>query len=693
MPQDLLLEIGVEELPAGFVAGALAALPELVATALAGLRLGHGAIRALGTPRRLAVIVEAVAEQQPDLDEEIQGPPARIAFDAEGKPTKAAESFAQKSGVALEALRRVSTPKGDYVAARRLEPGRPAIDLLPAALAAVCGKIPFKKSMRWGEGETPFGRPVRWLVALFGETTLPFEFAGITSGAVSAGHRFLGAREVAIAGARDYVAALRGEHVLVDGEERSRVMMERLRAAAQALGGTLIEDEFLVGENLSLVEEPQIVAGGFERRFLELPEHVILDVAKGHQRYFGVRAPDGSLMPAYLAVVNTARAPDKVRRGNDRVMRARLSDARFFWDEDAKHPLASRRPKLDGIVFQKRLGSVGDKVRRIERALPALARLVDESPATLEQALAGAALAKCDLVTLMVGELPELQGEMGLAYAAREGIAEPVRNVIFEHYLPRGASDGTAPSAAGALVAIADRLDSLVGCFAIGLVPSGSADPLALRRAALGVLRTVEARRWDLALSDAIRAVFASYEGVALDLDVEAVGERLGGFFRDRLRAWLAASQPGDVVDACLAAGADRPADVVQRVRALASIDPEVRAKAGEVFKRAMNIAKDAPAGAPSAPASLNGELHPSEAALWSAWEGLGRGLDAAGRDYAAALHAIEAFQPTLSRFFEDVLVMAEDPAVRDNRLRWMRALGERCSSLAHFNLLSRPTA
>jgi len=688
MSQDLLLEIGVEELPATFVASAVEALPGLLESRLRELRLSHGTIRALGTPRRLALIVTGVAPAQPDLDEEALGPPARVAFDADGKPTKAALSFAQKIGVAPDALFKKATDKGEYVAGRRVETGAPAANLLPAVLAEVCGKIPFRKSMRWSDGDTPFGRPVRWLIALLGDTELSVEFAGVRSGRVSYGHRFLAPGAIAIANAASYVASLRAAHVLVDPAERKQVMVERLMAAAKSIDGSLIEDEFLVEENSSLVEEPQVVVGNFEAKFLALPERVILDVAKGHQRYFGVRDKKGGLLPKYLAVVGTALKPENIQLGNDRVMRARLADAKFFYDEDLKIPLAKRGTELDGIMFHKRLGSVGDKVRRMVALVPLLGKKLGLSDAVIETARAGAELAKCDLVSLMVRELPELQGEMGAAYGLAQGLKPEVAAVISEHYQPRGADDPTAPDDAGALVALVDRLDTLVGCFAIGLLPTGAADPLALRRAAIGLLRTLLAKQWRLSLADAIQIAYAGFTGVKLDLDAQATTDKLGGFLRQRLRGII--TEPGDVVDACVAASADDPYDVQLRAAALGRIEESVRAKAGEVFKRAANIAKDAPPGELVPPASVQTEVHPSEQRVFHAYGTLKQALSGGttAADYERSLTAIATFAPVLAQFFEDIFVMVEDLPLRNNRLRLMRETHVACSRFANFNLL-----
>jgi glycyl-tRNA synthetase beta chain len=701
MASDVLLEIGVEELPASFVKDAVDALPSALKSTLDELRLSHGDVRAAGTPRRLSVWAFDVADRQPDLREEAIGPPARVAFDAQRRPTRAAEAFAAKAGVAVEALYVKATPKGEYVAAERAQTGADSVVLLPKALERICQSIPFKKSMRWSSGDVAFGRPVRWLVALFDGRELPVTFAGNRAGRTTYGHRFLSPGPLEIKVPADYVGALRDHHVLVDVPERTSVMLERLRAAADKLDGDLIVDSFLVAENASLVEEPYIVVGTFDPAFLALPERVILDVAKGHQRYFGVRSKAGALLPNYLAVVNTAERPENVRRGNDRVMRARLSDAKFFWDEDLRTPLSSRRAALDGIVFHKRLGTVGDKVRRLEALVGKLGAGLELDAASVSAALEGAALAKCDLVTLMVGELPELQGEMGRAYALAQGTRSEVADVVAEHYLPRGADDTCAASAAGALVAIADRLDTLTGSCAINVMPTGTADPLALRRAAIGLLRTLLERGWDLSVPVAVKAAHDGYSQPSpgqmprpLDLDGRTTAERLEGFLAQRLRGVLSSELPSDVVDACIAASAERPVDVTRRARALSAIDADVRAAAGEVMKRAANIAKEAPEGEPVPPDQVSAAVHASEQAVFDALSALRKTLSESQKsnDHAKSLGAIANFAPILGKFFEDVFVMVDDTKVRENRLRLMRQIHRTCSTIANFNLLAKST-
>ncbi len=685
--RDLLLEIGCEELPASFVEAAVNALPELARSRFEAQRIAFTGVRALGTPRRLTLLVDGLAVAQPDLAEDVMGPPVRAAF-KDGQPTKAAEAFADKLGVAVADLRRVDTPKGEYLTGTRRETGRPTAQLLPATLEAILRAIPFRKSMRWADLEFAFGRPIQWLVALFGSDVVPLDIAAVKSGNESVGHRFLSPGTVKIGAASGYVEAMRKAHVLVDPAERREALRAALAKAAQEAGGVLIEDDFLVGENLSLVEEPHVVVGGFAEEFLDLPERVILEVAKGHQRYFGVRAASGKLLPKYLAVVNTALDPALIRKGNDRVMRARLADARFFYQEDLKVPLEARREKLGGVVFQKRLGTVLEKADRVEKLAATIGKLASLPPAVLETAREGARLAKCDLVALMVGEFPELQGEMGSAYAIAQGIRPDVAEVVREHYRPKGASDDTATAPAAALVAIADRLDSLVGCFAIGLVPSGTADPFGLRRATLGILRTMLDRDLDLSLADLARAAFEGYQGKKLDLGESDLVEKIYEFAGERLRGLLSEKWPADVVRACLAVGHDRPLDVRARVIALAELDEQTRAKVGEVFKRATNIAQKAPPGDPG-PVPAN--PHASETALFAAYDRFAKRAEQAEKagDWVGLLREVATLAPVMHQYFVDVLVMSDDVAVRDTRLRLMRSISERCARVAKLELLA----
>jgi glycyl-tRNA synthetase beta chain len=631
MSATLLLEIGVEELPASYVDAALAALPDLVTARLAAIRLPHGAIRALGTPRRLAVLAEDVAESQADVDEEVTGPPETAAF-KDGAPTRAAEAFAAKIGVGVTELSVVEKPAagrqkaGRYVVGRRVEKGKAARELLGKALAEIAAAVPFKKSMRWGEGEVTFGRPVQWLVALHGEHVIDVSFAGQRSGKTSRGHRFLAPATFELPRAAGYIDALRERHVLVDRDERARVMMEKVAAAAKAAGGEHDPEAMLVSENASLVEEPHVVTGSFDPAFLELPAAVIRAVARGHQRYFCIErsSTGGELVPAYIAVANTANDPARVARGNDIVMRARLSDARFFFEEDKKARIEDRVDKLAGIVFHNKLGTVREKVVRIEKLAGTIAALLGLSAEDQKLTVRAAHLCKFDLVSLMVGEFPELQGLMGSVYAKQAGEPDLVAAAVRDHYRPASASDSVAPDDVSAVVALADRLDSLAGCFAVGLEPTGAADPYALRRACIGTLRTlldkgVADPRY--AKLDLFALVGAAYEGYGEKLAPHGsrppggpltrreMEEKIEAFALERLRGILASATSGGVADAVLAGvcfiGNDdapppmaaHPVYAMAKAKALHTVVGERQPwleKARTVAKRLAGISKEA---------------------------------------------------------------------------------------------------
>jgi glycyl-tRNA synthetase beta chain len=608
MPKTLLLEIGTEELPSSFVDAALAALPGLVRTKLEALRLAHGDIRALGTARRLAVVVHGVAEEQPDLDEEVVGPPETAAY-KDGKPTKAAEAFANKLGVTVDALSVVTKEAsgkqkaGRFVVGRRQEKGKAARELVGKALAELCGEIPFRKSMRWGTGNATFGRPVQWLVALFGDEALDVSFAGVRSGKTTRGHRFLAPGTFEIASGDTYVDALRAKHVLVDRDERAKTMMDRVAAAAKAAGGVHDPDPALVDENASLVEEPHIVTGSFEAKFLELPAAVIRAVARGHQKYFCVQKDVSTLLPHYLAVVNTANDPAQIAKGNDRVMRARLADARFFFEEDKKAKVEERVEKLQGIVFHNRLGTVREKVARMEKLAAKIASALGLPAATIALVERAAHLSKFDLVSLMVGEFPELQGDMGRTYALHAGEPNEVADAVRDHYRPIGAEGPVAEDDVSACVALADRLDTLVGCFAVGLSPTGAADPVALRRACIATLRTLLDRSKanpayaKLSLAELYAWAYEGLEGKKLDLSREDTIAKLREFTFERLRGLIASATSSHVADAVSSGGVlDQPVYALARARAVHSAVTEGKAWLGQartVAKRLSGISKE----------------------------------------------------------------------------------------------------
>lgn len=681
----LLLELGVEELPSSFVDAALAALPKIVADELAQSRLAHGDIQALGTPRRLAVLVSDVVAKQLDLDEEVIGPPESAAY-KDGRPTKAAEAFAAKLGVAVASLAvvdKAAGPKqkpGRYVVARRVEAGRPAIALLGGALERVCAAVPFKKSMRWGALDVTFGRPVQWIVALLGEEVVPLSFARVQSGRRSRGHRFLAPHEFDLERPGAYVDQLRARHVLVDRAERARTMMDRVDAAARALGGSYDQEPMLVNENASLVEEPHVVTGTFDPALLELPAGVIRAVARGHQRYFCVQKLEGAddeLLPHYLAVVNTCNRPDLIVKGTDRVMRSRLADARFFWEEDRKTPLDARYEKLGGIVFHHRLGTVRAKVDRIERLAASLTDTLGLDAWHKAQVSRVARLCKCDLLTLMVGEFPELQGHMGRAYALAQTEPPVVADAIRDHYRPVGAHDEVAPDDVSAVIALADRFDTLAGCFAVGLAPTGAADPFALRRACIAALRTLLDRGYAaLPFGDAVALAYDGYAGPALDLTRTETVAKLEEFAAERMRGVLGSATSTAVADAVLAAsGAAVLRNVVAalaRARALQAVvdakEPWLD-KAKIVAKRLAGISREAQPTLHDASA-FAGSKKRDDVVI----QQLVRDLhDIAGglsneQAMRAALVAMGRFATELDRVFLETLV--NDPADALTRLR-----------------------
>jgi glycyl-tRNA synthetase beta chain len=538
--------------------------------------------------------------------------------------------------------------------------------------------------MRWGLGDVAFGRPIHWIVALHGDALVDAEFAGVRTDRTSRGHRFLAPAAIELGSADQYVEALRKAHVIVKPEERQGTMHRALEEAARELGGNLLEDPFLFDECAALVEEPFVVPGSFDPAFLDLPDQVIVSVMRDHQRYFAVRDDRSQLLPRYLNVVNTAVAPEIIARGNDRVLHARLADARFFVDEDRKVPLGDRVPRLDKVVFQTKLGTIGDKVRRVSSLLQGL---VNDSER--DHARQAALLCKADLVTLIVGEFPELEGEMGRFYAMEEGIAAEVADALRDHYRPRGAGDAVASHPLGASLGVADKLDTLVGCFGIGLTPTGSADPFALRRAALGIIRTALEGPIDVDLTRSMASAYQAFEEGTLRERSQVLSE-LESFFRGRLRAFYSERFDLDLVDACLGAWeAASIRDLHARIEAIAAFRrmPEYGSLA-IAFKRAFNIAKDAPPGDVD-PALLHDE---AERALSDRFLSLKPSIDASvqGGAYDDALSVVaRELKEPIDRFFDEVFVMVDDEAIRDNRLRLLGGIARTLTGIAHFHHLS----
>jgi glycyl-tRNA synthetase beta chain len=718
MSSTLLLEIGCEELPTSFLDSALAQLRTLVPEQLAASRVAHGDVRVLGTPRRLAVLVQGLAETVSPREEEILGPPGSAARLPDGTWSKAAEGFAKKNGVTTAELSIADTPKGPYVRATVRHAGASTAALLPSVLESVCKRLTFSKSMRWATQDVAFGRPIQWLVGLFGSQQIAFEYAGVVADRVTRGHRFLSPSPITLATADEYITALGNAHALVDTDSRRVAMLSGLETAAVSEGGTLVRDEFLEREVLGLVEEPHVIVGRFEDRFLALPDALIESVMRGHQRYFAVErrraelGPDGAwhgdgarphgvegnrLLPLFLTVVNTARDPNTIRRGNERVMRARLSDASFFVEQDRKSRLDARLPHLEGVAFHAKLGSYGDKTRRMAAIARWLAGPMGVDP---DDAARAATLSKADLVTLTVGEFPELQGLMGAFYAGHDGERNEVTRAVAEHYQPRGASDDVAPSLLGATVALADRLDTLVGCLAVGLRPTGSEDPFGLRRVSMGVLRTLLHHTVNLSLSATMGAVWDVYatengkmlaSATAAKTTRESAIAAVMDFCNERLRGMLEERYSRNAVAACMASRKDSPYDVEERSRALSAFWKTPAADDLAIaFRRVFNISREAPGGELSAE-DFSRLVHPSEKSLLAAFEQtrteLGPLLGA--RDYAAALVVIgRNLRAPVDQLFLDVMVNDDNLDLRASRQRMLGRIADMVAGIARFEAL-----
>ena len=689
MSSEFLLEIGTEELPASFVTHALGSMSASAVELVGQARLGTDSLQVhtMGTPRRLALRLRGLATSQPDRDETIMGPPWSAAFETDGTPKKAAAGFAKKHGLAVEDLQKQTTEKGDYVSVRVREAGRPTGTVLAEILPQICQRITFPKSMRWGAGEISFGRPIHWVVSLLDSDVIGFEFAGVQAGRATRGHRFLAPDSFDLVEASSYEDALERAHVLVDLDRRKERMMADLLSSAKALNGVLEPDAFLADECVSLVEEPFTVPGSFDESFLELPDTVVVSVMRDHQRYFAVRASEGgALLPSYLNVVNTAQDPKTIAKGNDRVLRARLADARFFVEEDRKSPLEDRLQKLESVVFQSKLGTMGAKVRRLQANAGALAERAGADPAACVEA---ARLCKTDLETLIVFEFPELQGEMGRWYALREGIDPAIADAIRDHYRPQGADDVVPGQIVGAVVAVADRIDTLVGCFGIGLVPSGSADPFALRRAALGIIRIALEGPIDVDLQQLVDGAYAAYTGDAQLAPAADVRASLHDFFRGRIRAMLKDEHGGDVVDACLGAwDGTSLRDLRSRIEAVSELGAAPEFEALTVaFKRAFNITKDSERG-PFDSALLEAG---AESALAERFQTVRDQIRTATgeRRYADALKLVaQELGAPIDRFFEEVFVMVDEAGIRENRLRLLGEIADTVNGIAHFHQL-----
>jgi glycyl-tRNA synthetase beta chain len=684
MGQEFYLEIGSEEIPAGYILPAVHAMACQMVRFLDDHRIGHGEPFTTGTPRRLVLVIPDVALQQEACTTELVGPPKQVAFAADGQPTKAAIGFAKGAGVSVAELRIKETPKGEYICIVREERGLSSKELLERMLPDFIAHIPFPKSMRWGSLQVSFARPIHSLAALLDGEVLNFAYGDVKSGNQSWGHRFMSPQKVII---KDYLSHrenLRKHFVIMEFEERKNFIREAVETVAQQVNGVILEDEELLEEVANLVEYPRAILGQFEEKYLKLPPEVPITVMKEHQRYFAIVDKNGKLLPYFVTAANTIpRNRQMVAAGNARVIRARLEDARFYYEEDQKVRLEQRTEELKRVVFHSKLGTSWEKMERFTT----LARWLGErsAPKQLEPLLRAAFLCKADLVTGMVGEFPELQGIMGRDYARHQGESAEVAQAIYEHYLPNRAGGAIPESTTGALLSIADKLDTIVGCFSVGLLPTGTADPFALRRQTLGIIRIILEKQLKLSLSDLIAQAIPLLAGKMTE-PRDTVKQGVVEFFHSRLHHLLV-SQEGfsaDVVEAALAVGIDDLLEAVGRTKALALFrgrsDFDSLASA---VKRVANIIKE------GEPAAVTENLFQNDAER-SLHERLLQTQTVvtesiATSDYGAALSAMANLKGPIDSFFDAVLVMDQNPDIRRNRLALLTRIRDLFAQVADF--------
>jgi glycyl-tRNA synthetase beta chain len=694
---ELLFEIGAEEIPAGMLPRAISELKTILEKHLTAENLMEGVtLETCGGPRRLTAVARGIIAKQADLEMVVTGPPKSVAYDNVGAPTRAAVSFAEKQGLGLHELQTVQTAKGEFIAAKVIKRGRSSFDLLFEILPRVIHDLPWPKTMTWtGLRGARFIRPIRWIVALLDGKPLKFSFGGVTAGDTTQGHRFLGQTQIRVADSADYEKKLRANGVIVRPEERREKITRELAALAKRGGYHVHEDNSLLEQVTYLNEYPTVIEGDFDSSFLELPDEILITVMRDHQKYFAVEKRSRELAPHFLAVINLAKdTKGLVRAGHERVLRARFADARFFWESDQKVKLAEILPKLQKVTYESRLGSYFDKVERVR----SIASWLEEGwynlglqQAHVADADRAAELAKCDLATEMVREFPELQGVVGGLYAKAQGESEEVADAVYDHYRPVGLDDPIPRNLTGCAVALADKLDSIVGCFSVGVVPTGSSDPYALRRAALGIVKIILEKKLYVSLSLYVGAAGKALLAHAPKKQITELQEKqVLEFLLERARFVLRekSGYAYDEVNAVLRAGSDDLVDVEKRLKALKAIRKSKNFEPLAVsFKRIRRILEKA---------NLNGEVHPVDQALFekdaekelyaAVRKAAGKVTEdkRAGR-YQEALEEIASLRKAVDQFFVDVMVMAEDEAVRNNRLALLAELLREFTTIADF--------
>ena len=681
MSKTLLLEIGTEEVPAHVMPGILSQLKENAAKTFEELRIEYKNIKTLGTPRRSALLVEGLAEQQADLSKENRGPAVNIAFDADGNPTKAAQGFARGQGVKPEEL----VTKDGYVYAMVHEKGGQTVDLLGETLKGLVDGLNFPNNMHWADLDYKFIRPLRWLVALYGQDVIDFEVANVKSGRTSRGHRFLSEGDFEIANAEDYVEACRKASIIVDQNERCEMIRQQIAEVAAANGGQAEVNEDLLEEVLYLVEYPTALCGKFDEKYLALPAEAVITPMRDHQRYFPV-LKDGQLLPLFITIRNGGKEHlETVQHGNERVLRARLEDAQFFFDEDRKKTLEQHGEKLKTVVFQDGLGTIYDKALRLEVLAGYIADAIGANEQDKKDAVRAAKLAKADLVTGMVTEFTELQGVMGREYALLDGETKAVAQAIDEHYMPRFAGDSQPASVAGRIVSLADKIDTIVGTFSRGLIPTGSQDPFALRRQALGIVNMLKEAQYHISLSQLVAKAMELLK-IADAGQQDKLQNDVADFMKLRLKNVLAdAGIRYDVVDAVFVT-VDDIYGVFLRAQAVNEAVKQDMEKTIQAFVRTGNIARKAEEVQAAVEADLLAEQ--VEKDLCKAYEAAASKVEKeiAAQDYAGAIATLSQLAAPIDAFFDGVMVMDKDEKIKNNRLGLLKLVDNLVCQVADFS-------
>ena len=686
--KELLLEIGTEEIPAGFIPQALMDLEFLAKKELETSRIDFNGMKTLGTPRRLVLVIESVSEKQRDEETKKIGPSKQAAFDEKGNPTKAAIGFAKGQSVPVESLTLVQTEKGEYVCAVKKESGQLTSLILSSILPKWILSIPFQKSMRWADVPIRFARPIHWILALFGGEVIPFEIGNIHGGNVTYGHRFMHSGPIPVKDFQSYLQKTREAFVIVDPVERKKRIEEEMIREGAKVSGRILKDEELLDEVNFLVEYPVALCGNFDRKFLSLPREVLIHSMKEHQRYFPLLDDHGVLLPHFVCISNIhPKSQQAVVKGNEKVLRARLSDAAFFFEDDLKISLDQRVEQLKKVVFQAKLGTSYEKVMRFKQLALWMTERIDSK--LRESVERTALLCKADLVTGMVGEFPKLQGIVGREYARLSGEKPEVTVAICEHFLPGFAGDRLPSNSIGGIVSIADKMDTIVGCFGIGLVPTGTADPFGLRRQALGIIRIVLEKKYPLSLKGLIEESEKQLKE-KMERPVEQVKEEVLDFFRVRYQNFLQdKGYPYDVIDAVISNSFGELLDVQHRIDALRTAREWKDFESIVIgFKRAMNILKGLTSTTEINPSLFS---EPIEKNLYQSFrkarENISRVLSQ--KDYETALLEMTQMKKPIDDFFDGVMVMVEDEAIRNNRLALLDEIGKLFLRIADFSKLT----